>query len=542
MDVHLRRKSTGPARTTTLWRIFPKFTASSACFIATVFVIFAQTALAKTFYVSTSGKDSNAGTISKPWRTIRHAANAVAAGDTVYVRAGVYNELVSIPKSGSASGGTITFSSYTGELAVIDGTGLPIPEGQWGLVTIENRSYIIIRGFEIRNYKTKSAQVPIGLYIFGAGTNISVLNNHIHNIETEGATCSGANALGLAAYGTSAPASINNLTISGNQIDHTSTGCSETLTVDGNVENFRITDNIIHDTDNIGIDAAGYYGVAPAGSKCGTQLCDRARYGQIRGNTIYNITSNHNPAYGPGIDNHSYGADGIYVDGGTQIVIERNLVHNTDIGIELASENPGNEAPGREKTDFVVVRNNVIHHSNAPGITIGGYADSGPGGGGTDRCSILNNTLFANNTANTGAGEFQIQYHATGNIFENNIIYAGAQGLFINDFTASEPNPARPDYNLYFSSAGASEGTWIWQGSTYTGYSSYRSKTGNDSNSRKFLDPQFVSASHLNFDIKSSSPAENAGVNPGAGAAGTVDFAGNPRTRYGLINIGAYER
>src|SRR5205807_12859 len=37
------------------------------------------------FYVSTTGSDSNPGSLSSPWRTIQRAANSVQAGDIVYV-------------------------------------------------------------------------------------------------------------------------------------------------------------------------------------------------------------------------------------------------------------------------------------------------------------------------------------------------------------------------------------------------------------------------------------------------------------------------
>ncbi|HWY77036.1 MAG TPA: choice-of-anchor Q domain-containing protein, partial [Verrucomicrobiae bacterium] len=478
---------------------------------------------------------------TSPWLTIQHAANSVKAGDTVYVRAGVYKEVVSIPSSGSASGGYITFSSYPGELATVDGTGLAIPNSQWGLVTIETQSYIIIHGFEIRNYSTsKAADVPIGIYIFGSGTNIQITNNHIHHIATTAKGCA-ANAFGMTVYGTQAPASIDNLIVSGNEIDHTTTGCSETLSVDGNVENFTITNNLIHDDNNIAIGAIGYEGVSqPKGAMCGTELCDRARNGEISLNTVYNITSNHNPAYGSGSNNHSYGADGIYIDGGTQITIERNLVHNTDIGIEMSSENPGGQAPGVEKADHITARNNVVYQSNSVGITIGGYAK---GKGGTDHCYIVNNTLYDNDTAKTGEGEFQIQWYATNNTFENNILYAGAQNVFLYSYTTSEPSPAAMDYNLYYSTGGAANGNWEWQAKNYTGYSTYLSKTGNDSHSPPFLNPEFISLrSPPNLDIQPASPAVNAGTNLGASIVGTVDFAGNPRTQGGAINIGAFEK
>ncbi len=502
--------------------------------------IAAPRASAATHYVSTTGNDLNSGTITSPWRTIQHAANSVVAGDIVYVRAGVYNEVVSIPASGSARVGYITFSSYPGEQATVDGTGLLIPGGQWGLITIENQNYIIVKGFEIRNYSTSStADVPIGIYIFGADSNIRILNNHIHNIATTAKGCA-ANAFGLAAYGTEAPASINNLTISGNEIDHTTTGCSETLSVDGNVENFSITNNLVHDDNNIGIGAIGYEGVAPKGSMCGSELCDRARHGEISGNTVYNITSNHNSAYGSGSNNHSYGADGIYVDGGTQIIIERNLVHNTDIGIELASENPGNQTPGLEKSDYITARNNVVYKSNSVGITIGGY-DSKRGG--TDHCSIVNNTLYDNDTANTGEGEFQIQFYATNNIFENNILYANSQGVFLYSYTKSESDPATLDYNLYYSKAGDLNGNWEWQAANYTSYSTYLSKTGNDSHSPPFLNPEFTSLiPPPDLYLLLSSPAFDAGTNLGTKVVGTEDFTGAPRVENGLISIGAYEK
>src|ERR1700690_1327355 len=87
-----------------------------------------------TYYISTTGSDNNPGTIGSPWRTIQHAANTVTAGAAVYVFGGIYNESVSFPNSGTASA-PITFQSYPGGTAVIDGTGVPI-NGTQGLVNI----------------------------------------------------------------------------------------------------------------------------------------------------------------------------------------------------------------------------------------------------------------------------------------------------------------------------------------------------------------------------------------------------------------------
>src|SRR5271167_3953615 len=73
-----------------------------------------------TYFVSKGGSDRNPGTIGSPWLTIQHAANSVSAGATVYVLRGLYYESVNFRRSGTAFA-RITFRSYPGETAVIDG-------------------------------------------------------------------------------------------------------------------------------------------------------------------------------------------------------------------------------------------------------------------------------------------------------------------------------------------------------------------------------------------------------------------------------------
>src|SRR5208283_5717981 len=87
-----------------------------------------------TYYVSTSGSDHNPGTFAKHWLTIQHAANIAMAGATVYVLGGVYKQSITFPNSGTKSE-PITFTSYPGQTAIIDGTGLK-PSGVQGLINI----------------------------------------------------------------------------------------------------------------------------------------------------------------------------------------------------------------------------------------------------------------------------------------------------------------------------------------------------------------------------------------------------------------------
>ncbi|MBN1484358.1 MAG: hypothetical protein JXA37_06510, partial [Chloroflexia bacterium] len=44
------------------------------------------------YYVAPTGSDSNPGTQDYPWQTIQKAADTLAAGDTVYIKAGIYEE------------------------------------------------------------------------------------------------------------------------------------------------------------------------------------------------------------------------------------------------------------------------------------------------------------------------------------------------------------------------------------------------------------------------------------------------------------------
>lgn len=480
-----------------------------------------------TYYVSTAGSDSNPGSQSQPWQTIQHAANSVHAGDTVEVEGGTYNEIVTMKTSGNATQGYITFTNYAGQNAIVDGTGLNVgSSGQTGLFSLEGTfSYIIIQGFEIRNFKSSAkGKVPAGIDFEGAGSNIEILNNHIHNIAQTLTNCNNANALAIAIYGEQAPASISNLTLSGNEIDHNTTGCSENVSFDGNVQYFVEADNSVHDGDNIGLDDIGFEGVSPE------VAYDQARDGWVFQNTIYNITSTTNPVY-----QDQVGADGYYCDGCTRVIVERNLIHDSDLS-EMASEHSGHTS------SYVIFRNNVIYHSLYVGLSIGGYAKNV---GGTDHCMIVNNSLWDDGTdGSMGLGELQIQFYSTNNTIENNIAYASTTGYLLYDYTSSETHPATLDYNLYYSTVGAGSSLWDWQGKSITGFSKYQSKSGQDAQSL-FADPQYdnISTAPYNLDVMSSSPAVNAGTNLGVNVVGVLDYAGNPRSNgSGQINIGAYEQ
>src|SRR3981081_3609656 len=87
------------------------------CVTVTILTLLLSVAAsATTYFVSTSGNNSNNGlSTSSAWRNIQYAANHVTAGDTVQVLGGTYNETVNIPVSGSATAGYVTFQNYPGQ-------------------------------------------------------------------------------------------------------------------------------------------------------------------------------------------------------------------------------------------------------------------------------------------------------------------------------------------------------------------------------------------------------------------------------------------
>ena len=478
------------------------------------------------FYVSTTGNDSSAGTQTAPWRTVQHAADTARAGSTVNVRGGVYEELVSVNASGNASDGFITFKSYPGETAILDADHFT-PTGRQGILTIHNQSYVRIEGFEIRNFHTAEHRLsPLGISVMGAGSHIELLKNNVHHIqqtfEGRDAPGRGGNGFGIAVYGTDAKTPITDLIIDGNEVHHLKTGSSESLVVNGNVTNFRITHNVVHDNNNIGIDVIGFERTAP------DPAVDQARDGVVSNNLIYNITSKGNPAY-----QNEENSDGIYVDGGTRILIEQNVMHDVDFGIELASEHED------RATSYIIARNNLIYHAHTAGVSIGGYA---PERGHTEHCVVVNNTLYDNDTSNTGSGEFQMQWNMADNIFENNIVYAGPRCLIsLNKSQLDKSHPSVViDHNLYYCASGPTMSTWAGDSATLKGFDKYVEATGNDRHSL-FLDPRFVDPTKHDFHLHSGSPALAAGTTD-APSVGELDLEGALRIKAGKIDLGCYQQ
>ncbi len=477
------------------------------------------TLAADEFHVSTTGSDGNPGSAALPWRSFQHAAQNAAPGSTVLIHGGVYDEQVDVQISGNAVDGPIVFRGFADERPAISGSTFLSAQDEDALIEIDGQAYLEFRQIDLRDFTTANGSILIaGIFVTGASGNITFADLKIHGIRATAPGGGDAHAVGV--YGRDGTTAIGGLRLLDNEIFDCELGSSETVVLNGNVDSFEIRGNTIHDVDNIGIDLIGGEGTAPAN--------DQARNGVISENTIYDLTVENNPAYPPG----DLSAAGIYSDGGRLLVIERNVVHHADIGIELGAENP------QSVTDQIVVRDNLIYRNNRTGIAFGGYESNL--GWARDN-SITNNTLFQNDTQETGTGEFLIQ-KSRDNTVRENILVTGAQNIaYTNYFPPSASFGNTMSFNLIYGDAGQPT-SFVWQDDDYVDLEDFRTSTFQELGSQA-ADPGFVDSAALAPDLHLAlgSAATDAGDPLQMPAVGETDLDGKPRLAGFAIDQGAYE-
>ncbi|MDQ6466841.1 right-handed parallel beta-helix repeat-containing protein [Exiguobacterium acetylicum] len=349
---------------------------------------------AKSLYVAPNGTDKNTGTLKHPLKTVRQATKKATAGTTVYLRKGTYHEALNVTQSGTKQH-PIIFRNYKQERVVLSGKNIKDRDATLPIIQIKDRQYVTIQGLTIEAVQSKrSDATPIGILVTGSGSHITLKNNTVRHIKT---LAKEGNAHGIAVYGSGA---IRHLTISGNRVEQNRLGFSEAFVLNGNVKHFRVTKNILRNNDNIGIDLIGYEGIARS------KKDDYVREGVVSENRVYRTSSYGNPAYGK-----EYNAAGIYVDGGKNLTIEKNLVEASDIGIEVTSEHAGRYA------EDVIVRQNDIRQNVYTGIAIGGYDTKR---GGTKRVRIEQNQLIGNDTKGLEGGQLLVQHDVRDNTIIRN--------------------------------------------------------------------------------------------------------------------------
>src|SRR5882724_490954 len=271
-------------------------------------------AQAATFYVSTSGSDSNPGTSAQPFRTITHAYGLAGPGTTILVLPGVYTDYTSgwglhLGASGTASSPIVLQSQVRGG-AVIDGQNA---SDRNEAIYIDG-SYNVVQGFEIRNGPNG------GISIWANGNQI--LDNEIHHNGNPASTSGNGHDGVYDNENTSGNIYArnyihNNGRAGGSNLDHVLYLC-------GNNE--WVINNVVTANDSRGLQIAGY--TTTSNMKVYNNVF---AWNGIDGVTVWQamngITIENNIMY----QNGRYGVE-FYAATGGGVVIDHNLVYGNASG------------------------------------------------------------------------------------------------------------------------------------------------------------------------------------------------------------------
>ncbi len=170
-------------------------------------VFWAATARGAEYYVDPDshggpGSDSGLGTQTQPWHTLGRAVDAqqqahAAAGDTVWLRGGVYREQVTL-RTGGANAQPLVIRAFCGEKPVFDGER----QRAWAirLPGEGHADRVVIEGVTLREFKPGGTGILVAgrtdvtlrdLEVSHAGTGVlltgctgcQLLRSHVHNCQ-----------------------------------------------------------------------------------------------------------------------------------------------------------------------------------------------------------------------------------------------------------------------------------------------------------------------------------------------------------------------
>ena len=209
-------------------------------------ILLLSTGAGRQFYVAPGGSNSADGSALHPWATNQKAANTVAAGDTVHVAPGTYNETVSIQASGTSSA-PITFISDVKWGAKIR-SGNSIYAVQIGLNTNPPTAgnYVRFQGFDVSG---DPRYVWTGILCWASHCQIT--GNYVHDIPTTTSGSNGGSGIVSANYSPSA----SNNSIIGNVVSNIGMGwagnCVHGIYISNNQT--VVANNIIYNIQAFGI-------------------------------------------------------------------------------------------------------------------------------------------------------------------------------------------------------------------------------------------------------------------------------------------------
>lgn len=528
---------------------------------------------AASYYVAPGGNDYGSGLyVGSPFKTIQKAVNVARAGDTVFIRGGVYRETVTANTNSGTSSSPIRIQNYNGEQVYIKGSNIVTGWTQhsgaiWKKTGWTSNSQQVFVDFNDASptsgpkplqqvgmpsgyyssweYPTpvsgSSSSLPAGSFYYSAGSSTlyvrladgSSPNNHrmevslrhrlmylrkpyivLDGLKFRHSSASSASQQGaaveLASYDTMQNCDVQFVDFAGVSMGYQQTGS-------------KLLNSNLSNNGALGATAPATKKFLVSGNK---MLSNNYRKfnmlwhaGGFKSATDSDgIVENNLVAY-----NYGSGIWFDYSNSGQPITIRYNFVHNNgpkDSGIFL------------EATNNVLVHNNIVANNERRGIYLSAAWN----------VRVLNNTFVGNKgraTIELGgmprSGAQLTNNQVANNIFSHNttqyeIVLFKPTGTTIAGNTSN--------YNdLYRSST-----MTLWYGSGMS-LSSYRTASGQDKSSLN-VNPSLVNSANSppsasNFKLNAGSPVVNKGMN----LTGTVtrDYFGTARPKGTAYDIGAFE-
>ena len=431
--------------------------------------------------------NSGSGTEQQPFCTIGAAAGQVAAGDTVLVQSGIYNEAVTVPSSGT-SGAPIVFNAV----------GAVTVTGQARGFDLSGRNWITVQGFMISNTSKEGIRALLV-------ENLTISGNQVINagdVGIEVRDCADVTLSDNLVQGSAADGIYikfcDSVTVTGNEV----TGAG--LPVSGEVQKGIQLNATINSllSDNLA-EANSDHGIYVAGDSTGIH---------IKGN----ISRDNAREY-------ARAATGIEVRGSSGNTVEGNITHdNEDSGMNIRSEANNN-----------LVVNNLSYNNGDHGI---------------DHLTASNGRIIGNSVYNNFKKGLEIEGNSVGLTIANNI--AVDNGLTTNsaniETSDTSVQGSTADHNVVFGGGVL----YTWNGVDYASLDDLRAATGMETNGIE-ADPLWVAPGSGDFRLSAGSPAIDSADSGVSGALAhdldgnaRTDDPGTPNTGAGpraFDDRGAYE-
>lgn len=487
---------------------------SAALAMAGLSVVTATSAHAtcSTYYVSTSGSDSNDGcSSSTPWLSLAKVdATTFTAGNQILFQDGGSWSGTLHPLGSGASGSPIVVSGYgSGAAPIIAGAGAA------EAVYLDNQSYVTIENLEITN-TASAAAVRSGIEVqndtSGILYGISIINNDIHDVlgywsSSEGVQPTNSSGIAFNLNDSYTTNGWNGVLIQGNTLTRTDAGAIYLGSLNGTGHSILTSNVVIQNntiTDSGGNDIVCVYCASPlvqynVASDSGWRYSGAGLWTALSTNGVWQ--------YNEVTDQGRAGSDGeaFDIDHGTSgTIVQYNYSHGNPYGFQEYC------CGGSTGAKTSIVRYNISQNDGASNSVLPHQAYVGS----SSTSQFYNNTIYLSSSDN--APIFS-DAAPTGLSYDNNIIYKLGTGAYGTGGTWS--------HNLFYGNHPASEPT--------------------DAN-KLTSDPLFVSpgsggsglSSAEAYALQPSSPALGAGVL--ISGNGGLDYFGNAVSSTAAPNVGAY--